>query len=61
MAGQDEPGLHPAHIYAFERCGFIVTEATKHLFDLDDLLAWNRAVEAWFDAHPEHGTPDAPA
>lgn len=52
MADEDS-GLHPAHLYAFEECGFLVTDANRHLFDDDDLAEWDRAVETWLEAHPE--------
>lgn len=50
--------VHPAHIYAFEKCGFLLTEANLHLFDQEDIDQWEAAIDAWCAAHPDEPRPD---
>lgn len=55
--GPDEStkGIHPAYIYAFRRCGFLLTEANAHTFSDEDVRRWNEAVA---DGERIHGPVD---
>lgn len=44
MSSQDDPGIHPSVIYAFVKCGFMVTEANAHLMSDDMLDEWDDAI-----------------
>ena len=38
------PLIHPAIIYAFEKCEYLVTDFNRHLFNDAQLEAWDEAV-----------------
>lgn len=51
-------GLHPAYLHAIEVTGFILTEENSHLFDEEDVAAWNAALE---EGEALHGPVDPAA
>lgn len=44
--GPDEPTtpVHPAHIHAFRKVGFLLTNANAHTFSDEDVRRWNEAL-----------------
>jgi len=49
--------VHPAFLYAFERCGFLVTEANLHLMTDEQVEQWEAAVDEWCAEHPDEAPP----
>ena len=37
-------GVHPAYLHAIEVTGFILTRENAHLFDEEDIAAWDAAL-----------------
>lgn len=50
--------MHAAYVYAFEKCGFLLTDANMHLFPQEDIDAWEAAIDEWIEAHPEEDEPN---
>lgn len=46
---QRELGIDPALIYAFEKCGLMVSESNIHLISKKDLREWRRAIKEYED------------
>jgi hypothetical protein len=53
--------LHPAFVYAFEKLGYLVTEANAHTFTDDEIEAWEQALDEWVEANPDEETPNGAA
>lgn len=50
-------GVHPAFEYAQRKLGFVVVDINRHLFDQDDIDAWEAAIDEWLAAHPGEEGP----
>ena len=49
--------MHPAYIYAFEQCGYLVTDLNADTFSDDELQTWDDAIQEWCDQHPGEPGP----
>ena len=49
--------MDPAHIYAFEKLGYLVTDMNSDTFTDEELNAWDDAVQEWCDQHPDEEAP----
>ncbi len=52
-----EMGTHPAHRYAREQLGYVVSEDNVYQTSVEHIARWNDAVREWCDAHPEVEPP----
>lgn len=52
VTGMRAAGVDPAHIYAFEKSGYFVTEDNRDLVPDGGLRAWDAAVEQWRTRYP---------
>jgi hypothetical protein len=50
--------MHPAYIYAFQKCGFLLTKENMHLFSDEDIQAWEDALDEWIAEHPDEERPN---
>jgi hypothetical protein len=48
-----QAGAHPAHIYAFQQTGFLLTTENEDKFSAEDLQAWDDAMARYLKVHPE--------
>lgn len=51
MCGATDKELE-AFAYALEKCGFMVTAATRHRFTKRELAKWDRAVDEYLRGEP---------
>jgi hypothetical protein len=49
--------VHPATIYAMERCGFVVHPGNLAHLTPKERQEWRRAIAAWFEANDPLGDP----
>jgi hypothetical protein len=47
VTGMRSAGVDPAHVYAFERSGYFVTEKNRKLIPDVGLREWDSAVDEW--------------
>jgi hypothetical protein len=47
VAGMRAAGVDPAHVYAFERSGYFVTEQNRELIPDRGIREWHAAVDEW--------------
>lgn len=48
----ERAGVHPAYVYAVRTCGFVCTEENRDSLTAEQLAAWDRALDAWFEENP---------
>lgn len=44
-AAMRQAGMDPAYVYAYEKLGYLVSDANAHTFSREELSAWDAAVE----------------
>ena len=49
--------MHPAYVYAFEVCGYLVTTDNAHTFTNEERSAWDDAIDEWCSLHPDEDGP----
>ena len=49
----ERAGVHPAYVHAARTCGFVLTEENAHTLTAEQVHRWNRAMDEWFEQHPE--------
>lgn len=49
--------LHAAFVYAFQKLGFLVTEANKDSFTDEELEEWEDAIDEWLAENPQEERP----
>jgi hypothetical protein len=54
----EDSGVHPATIYAMERCGFVVHPGNLAHLTPKERQEWRRAIAAWFEANDPLGDPE---
>lgn len=44
-AAMRKAGMDPAYVYAYEKLGYLVSDANAHTFSKKELRAWDTAVK----------------
>ena len=48
----EQAGVHPAHVHAVRRCGFVLTQGNEKSLTPEQVASWHEAMEEWFQANP---------